>query len=314
MKKRNICMLASAFALSLSLCACAGSDSDEAAVNAVVETENMADTEYDATDVDGDTATADSVQEESNESVDVESAEEVSGPQDIWEWVASIDATEPILTIWNDNNREGYIFQNNEKCILKEDDVICICIQEKETNLEIYSPMKSGEFRSYGTSDCKIFEFNKEFTSEYLFEFAMTIGGVEYPFSITLISESAADSASASTSEDTLSGKEWAATLEYDEPKLIVWNDEMGTKEVIDEGGTYQMQEGDVLGLYHGADYRPFTTEPYEFCEEFVMGMNFTIMEGCNLPEESQTINLGVEFHDVEVGDFFTYYFTITTP
>lgn len=147
---------------------------------------------------------------------------------------------------------------------------------------------------------------------ETLYEFAMTVAGVEYPFSITLISESAANSASAS--EDTPSGKEWAATLEYDEPKLIVWNDETGTKEVIDNGGEYQMQEGDMLGLYHGNNYRPFTTEPYEFCEGFVMGMNFTIMEGCSILEESQTIDLGVEFSDLETGDFFTYYFTITTP
>lgn len=94
---------------------------------------------------------------------------------------------------------------------------------------------------------------------------------------------------------------------------MIVWNDETGTREVIDNGGSYQVQEGDMLGLYHGTNCQPVSTEPYEFCAGFNAGMTFSIME-YNLPEESQTINLGVEFYDVEAGDFFTYYFTITTP
>ena len=143
----------------------------------------------------------------------------------------------------------------------------------------------------------------------------MTVAGIDYEFNVTLISEGAEDSASTNT-EETLSGKDWAFTLEFDEPKLIVWNDETGTREVIDEGGTYQMQEGDVLGIYSGDEFLPYvSTEPSEFCTGVNMGSPFSIIEYA-LQGNAQTIHLEIELYNFESGEIKeeSFCFDVITP
>ena len=62
---------------------------------------------------------------------EAESTKEVAGPQSVFEWSAFINASEPILTIWNDVSKEGKIIENEQKCILKEGDLLVVCMQEK---------------------------------------------------------------------------------------------------------------------------------------------------------------------------------------
>ena len=300
MKKRNIFVLACIITMSFGLYACAGNNSDKEVSSVTVETE-PAKTEAD--DVE-DSTTLESVQEETTEN------EEVTGPQNVAEWSLLLDRTVPKLTIWNDISKEGTILENGQKVVLKDGDLLVVCMNEEESYIEINSPIKSNEFRSYGTANYKIFEFYKEFSEEFSFEFLMTIDGVDYSFNVTLVSEGV------SLSEDDISGKDWAFTLEFDEPKLIVWNDETGTKEVVDEGGKYQMQTGDVLGVYSGDKLIPAGGDTYD---GFITGTNvggmFSVIDYV-LPDESRTINLEIGFYNVETSEMEenTFNCIIVTP
>lgn len=55
--------------------------------------------------------------------------------------------------------------------------------------------------------------------------------------------------------------------------------------------------------------------EPFEFCTGITPGIPYSRIEYA-LPQESQTINMGLEFWNmsIEESEEFTYYFTITTP
>lgn len=305
MKNRNIFVLAGIIAMSFGLYACAGNNSDKEVSSVAVETESA---KTGADDVE-DSTSVESVQEETTEN-----EEEVMGPQNVAEWSLLLDRTVPKLTIWNDISKEGTILENGQKVVLKDGDLLAVCMNEEESYIEINSPIKSNEFRSYGTANYKIFEFYKKFSDEFNFEFLMTIDGVDYSFNVILISESV--SLSEEKSEDDISGKEWAFTLEFDEPKLIVWNDETGTKEVVDEGGTYQMQTGDVLGVYSGDKLIPAGGDTYD---GFIKGTNaggmFSIIDYV-LPDESRTINLEIGFYNMEKGEMEenTFNCIIVTP
>ena len=244
----------------------------------------------------------------------VESTEEVAGPQSVAQWAKTFDTEEPQLTIWNDITKEGTIVENGQRCILKDGDVLVVCMQETESNMEYLSPVKC---ESYGSERYKVLEFTQEFSEDTLYEFIITVAGVEYPFSVTLISENAAstvsDSETAETTQTTeVSGKEWVSSLEYAEPKLVVWNDETGTKEVIELGGKYVMQQGDILGMYCPEDYFLFNVFPIEFAGELAIVSDVVVIE-YNLPSESQEINLEVELMNPQQ-EFVTYNYVITTP
>lgn len=251
------------------------------------------------------------VVQETTEEV-VQSEEEVESPQSLGEWVKSVNATEPKLTIWNDMTKEGIILENGQKHILRAEDTLVVCMNEEESGLVIDTPMSSKDFSSYGTSYYKIFEFNKEFLEETLFGFTMTISGKDYSFIVTLISENAIATAAEVSESTEVSGKDWASSLNYEEPKLLVWNDETGTKEVIENGGKYVMQQGDVLGVYHPAEYYVFTVSPVDFTGGLTDFPKVTVME-YQLPSESQDINLEIEVMNPQQ-EFMTYNYVITTP
>ena len=264
---------------------------------------------------------ADKVEEKTVEEVtqvetvveEVESTKEVETFQSVKEWAKSVERTEPKMTIWNEGTKEGIILDNEQKYVLKEGDLLVFCTKEMNSGMSIHADLSLEDFKSSGSDNYVKFKFNKVFSEETLFKVEITVAGTEYTFSVTLISEGVEDKGVETNGEENLIGRDWAATLEYDEPKLIVWNDETNTKEVIDNGGSYQMQSGDMLGIYHSEKYFPVRTDPIEFCEGFNAGLPYSMMI-CNLPEESQTINLGLELLDMESENFVTYYFTITTP
>ena len=109
-----------------------------------------------------------------------------------------------------------------------------------------------------------------------------------------------------------MSGKDWANSLEYDEPMLVAWNDETGTKEVIEQGEKYVMQQGDILGVYYPTGYFVVTAWPYDFFESFTVLSKVAIMD-YNLPSEAQDINLEVEVLN-EQSESGIYNYTLTTP
>ena len=244
----------------------------------------------------------------------VESTEEVETFQSAGEWAQSVERTEPKMTIWNEITKEGIILENEQKYSLKEGDLLVICTKEKNSGIEINSDISLSEFKSRSSSSYTQFMFNKVFLEETLFEFVITVAGTDYPFSVTFIPEN--DTATVSDSETTqtteASGKEWVSSLEYEEPKLVVWNDEIGTKEVIEQGGKYIMQQGDTFGMYCPEGYFLYNTFPLDVATGTIVVSNVVVIE-FNLPSESQDINLEAEVLNPQ-DEFVTYSYVITTP
>ena len=226
-------------------------------------------------------------------------------------WAQSVERNEPKMTIWNEITKEGIILENEQKYSLREGDLLVICTKEKNSGIEINSDISLSEFKSRTSSNYTQFMFNKVFLEETLFEFVITVAGTDYPFSVTFIPENATTTVSESETTE-VSGKDWANSLEYDEPKLVAWNDETGTKEVIEQGGKYVMQQGDILGVYYPTGYFVVTALPYDFFEGFTILSKVCIMD-YKLPSESQDINLEVEVLN-EQSESGTYNFIITTP
>ena len=139
----------------------------------------------------------------------------------------------------------------------------------------------------------------------------------KYPFSVTFIPKNAASTVSDSETAETTetadaSGKEWVSSLVYEEPKLVVWNDATGTKEVIEQGGKYVMQEGDTIGIYCPKNYFLYNVFPMDFAEGLRAVATVGVIE-YNLPSESQDINLEAELMNPQQ-EFERYNYVITTP
>lgn len=280
---------------------------------------NTSETKQNVTDDAKETVQADveeTIQEEAKEEV-VESTEEVETFQSAGEWAHSVDRAEPKMTIWNEITKEGIILENEQKYVLKEGDLLVICTKEEGSGLSIHSALAKSEYKVRSSSGYTQFIFNEAFIEETLFEIDITIAGVEYPFSVTFIPENATSTASDSETSQTtqtteLSGEAWVNTLEYDEPKLVVWNDETGTKEVIEQGGKYNMTQGDTLGIYCPEGYFLYNTFPVDCVSVTNIVARVGILE-FNLTSESQNINLEAEILNPQ-NEFTIYDYVITTP
>ena len=183
-----------------------------------------------------------------------------------------------------------------------------------ESNIQFLSPVKC---ESYGSEIYKVLDFTQEFSEETLYEFIMTVAGVEYPFSVTLISEGAEDNGVETNTEDNLIGKEWAATLDYDEVKLLIWNYDTGKKEVVDINGEARIEKGDILAIYCPNRYWVNTSmpvsalTPIEICEGLcdLPSYKCTLLEEIAY-EQKGSINLEVEV--MAESDYEYYNFVIT--
>lgn len=306
-KRRNLAVLLVAFVLVISsmLTACGTSTATttpetKQEVAAVEKEEVQAEVE--------ETTQEEVVQEDTEE---VQSTEEVAGPQSAKEWAQSMDTAEPKMTIQNDTLKEGIILEDGQKYVVRQDDMLLFCTKEKESGLSIDADLSLEDFKCSTSDNYVKIKFNKIFSEEILFEIRITVAGTEYPFSVILISENATTTISESETTE-VSGKDWANSLEYDEPKLVAWNDETGTKEVIEQGGKYVMQQDDILGVYYPTGYFVVTALPYDFFQGFTVLSKVCIMD-YKLPSEAQDINLEVEVLN-EKSESGTYNFIITTP
>ena len=159
-----------------------------------------------------------------------------------------------------------------------------------------------------GTSINVVYGFAKEFIEPTVIKFAPIIDEKDYEFILTVVSENYVNE------EATETGEEWANTLSFEEPKLLVWNDETGTREVIDSNGEYTLKDGDGIALY--------TPEKYEF--DFAgasdgCGFLDALYEGqvakigYKLPEESMKVVVNHYMLDADGGEIVASY-TIITP
>ena len=133
-----------------------------------------------------------------------------------------------------------------------------------------------------------------------------------------MVSEQAVETAFLSedgeNEEVTETGEDWANTLSFEEPKLLVWNDETGTREVIDENGEYTLKEGDKLALYTPENYEfnyAGSPDSYDFVSSLDDGKVTKV--GYKLPNESMKLILYQNILDAEGGERGVDY-TIITP
>lgn len=250
--------------------------------------------------------------------VEVESTPEpeVETYETVFDWAMVEDASIPKLGIWNEITKQVYLLENEGKYVVKEGDRLVLFASYKE-KMSVLSDIPCINKVS-GTTIYDEYEFTEYPMEPTVLDFAPRIDGVDYELSITVVSEQAGESAflpeDGENEEVTETGEEWANTLSFEEPKLLVWNDETGTREVIDSNGEYTLKDGDGIALY--------TPEKYEF--DFAgasdgCGFLDALYEGqvakigYKLPEESMKVVVNHYMLDAEGGEIVASY-TIITP
>lgn len=244
------------------------------------------------------------------------SVEEIFGPQNVKEWAKSIDTTEPQMTIWNSTFKEGIILENGQNYELRQDDQLVFCIKEKHSNISMYTkPNLSSEDFEFRSNDNYVrIQLNKVLTNNTYFEFNLTIADVEYIFEVTLVSEGGSVEPN---EEDNLIGKEWAATLDYDEVKLLIWNYDTGKKEVVDINGEAKIEEGDTIAIYCPDRYWVNTILPVSYVTPIEICGGLCPLPGykCTLLEEisyEQKGSLDLEVEVTTESEYEYYNFVVT--
>ena len=244
------------------------------------------------------------VEEESETVIEVETYETALA------WAKAVKEETPKLTIWNALTKQGTVLENGQKYLVKEGDNLVLCGNfEGSLYTDMNAPMLS---EVLSTSIHQEYEFTELPANETDIYILLEVNDEKYELSLTIGAENATSTVSAGLESTDMSGKDWASSMNYEEPKLLAWNDETGTKEVIDEGGQYNMSQGDVLAIYCPTGYFVTTGSPIEFVPGYTVINNFFRIEYV-LPSESQTVDLEVEVMDPEQ-EFITLNFTVNTP
>ena len=134
MKKRNMFVVIWAFIISLNFCACAN-ENKEIESESVEIVERVAEN---ANELQEQGVAETVLEKESVEAVqEGESGENLSGPQSVGEWAASLDTTKPKFTIWNDITKEGTLLENGQIVTLKEGDMLTVCMKKEYDGIRI---------------------------------------------------------------------------------------------------------------------------------------------------------------------------------
>lgn len=243
---------------------------------------------------------------------ETEVTDEVTGPQDVYEWAESLNTAENRVTIWNNITNEGTLLENGQEYIIREGDVLVLNNEYKS----IITPLEVTGIDYNST--CSIFEFTADF--ETLTELPVVIeedDGSEYNFMFYVISESYAPTNDSEGNAAELSeGEQWVMSLDYDEPKLVFWNDELGTQTVVEEGESYQMSDGDVMAVYLPEGYRVWyaETERNSTYTEIPCNTNegYCVLE-YEFSDSMTSMQLQLYISDVANANI-NHVYTITTP
>ena len=214
------------------------------------------------------------------EVVEETQAEEVDPME---EWLTNLGLQGVYVAVWNDSNSTQHIMEEGEMYTKNEGDRFFICTPSFMT--EINSSTNNGiEFETSTRENyCEIF-FNDSDRDNDI-QLAITCKNGE--------TGNISFSLSAPTKEVEETGYEWAKSLGYDEPKMVVWNDTTGLRKELEEGETYQLCEGDEVALYMTANY---------------------LFDSANVDESlvARGINVAVlSWKKIELGDKFDFEITI---
>lgn len=166
--------------------------------------------------------------------------------------------------------------------------------------------------RNYATSIHFEYEIIDIPDQEILLEIDPVINNQEYDLSVILTSENDVPAAEGTVDSKELSGFEWAISLEIDEPKLLVWNDETGVKKIIENGERYELQEGDVIAGRKPSDWMIYDFEPHDFAGVGELVSKNMMISRYILPDESKEINFIMETTDGNGVDVEFKYIIVT--
>lgn len=171
-------------------------------------------------------------------------------PQNIEEWVATLDPEENKVTIWNEVTNEGTLLEEGGRYVIKEGDLLVLINEACSTTTSEFLTFVGG-CELYVTFECTgVFEnythVNVEITCEPAYEINFFIISEGYEEQV----DGYEDENSGQIPNVESEGEQWVMSLNYEEPKLVFWNDELGTQTVVEEGENYQMSDGDVMAVY----------------------------------------------------------------
>ena len=228
--------------LSVLLSACAGAEKQEESVTAG-QTET------------GTAAAGDMGEETVTES---ETASPESDLDRLKEWYRTLEGDEFAYYLWNGTMGEGELLQDGKYYTLDEGDLLVLYAPEGLDGFTAASTIVNDiNDPNYLIDGGRIFEvsldnnvvrWNTEVTGK---------SGTVKSFDFALISS---DKKKFATPVTEIIGARWADSLaDYTAdpyPVFIVWNDKSNSKKILEEGETYQMQEGDLVAIYHGFYYK----------------------------------------------------------
>ena len=180
--------------------------------------------------------------------------EEPTEPQTLNEWMGATEGTGIPISIWNDISKEGTIIEDEGEYYIVEGDQLLI--EHNMCNISIPSSIviqSSDEVYAV----CDIVQLPEYVTVTIDSEVPQ-----EYNFYVTTeeIDPVLPSELENPDEETTLEGENWLSSLDYDEPKLVFFNDETGVNTVVEDGETYQMQPGEQMVVYIPEGYMLGTT------------------------------------------------------
>lgn len=198
---------------------------------------------------------------ESMEDADMENTEEATEPiteQTMEEWLTETGKQETIcMAVWNDANSTKHIIENEETYERQEGDRFFICTPSCFENGHS-TVVINYEFGKPTDNYLEVILGGFKGTEDIFYEVNCS-NGEQGTIHFSLVSSGTAITSS-ETVDASLPGLQWTMKLGLDTPKIVVYNDTTGFKQILDEGATYQMCEGDELAIYLPENYTYVST------------------------------------------------------
>jgi len=261
MKKKNSFVIAAMLVIIMSFGGC-GAKQDVPADNTVIEDSMDNISATDDSDVMESDQSADGISEseadgESEDMSETENTEtdteELEAEQTMEEWLTEVGSEGTIcMAVWNELDSTKHIIENDTTYERQEGDRFFICTPSKfkEGHSRVAMDYKFVRpYDNYLEVTYPGFSGEEDITHEITCS-----GGEEGKIHFTLASSGTQISSSTTDNTD-IPGFYWAGDLGYDTSKIVVWNDAKSFKQVLDEGATYQLCEGDELAVYLPENY-----------------------------------------------------------
>lgn len=248
MKKKNSFVIAVMLVIIMSFGGCGGKTdvSVDNTTTEISESDVLVSDSSATVDADLDINVSLEEQEATSDVVSADKTEATEAPaieQTMEEWLNEMGAQGICLALWNESTGTKRLMMEGEEYTKVEGDRIFLCAPSLITKFRVASV--NGIEPERLSENCVeiIFADNKDDD-----KITVKIITEESEFEINYVLK--ANENYVATQETQLPGFEWAKKLGYNHPQLVVWNDTTGTKMELEDGATYQLNEGDTVALY----------------------------------------------------------------